>query len=610
MITEHNGISYEGNIGIGFPQGGVCSAKFWIVAFNEAINIINQFGALGIGFADDCCILLHRKNVNHTMSLIQRIVDQLVAWGTTMGLTFNPTKAVCIQFTRATDKTRKTPRNKLRINGIEVPFSLETRYLGIQIDSKLTWNTHFDITVSKAKRYLCQLVGALSKYWGPQPKLVKWIFTAVVKPRITYAALVWAHSLQTISKKQRLGQINRLAAMMLTPTRKNAPTAALEIIHDLAPLELVLQETALNAYHRLQLMPQANWTKQKTKNPSIIPHLKFLKNLDTLATGARLDTETISECIEDKDYWVSISSKKGKDKPIPSQINVYTDGSKTKQGAGSGYIIMKGKDTLLQTQSINLTGEASIFQAELIAIQEAANYLKLNEDTQGMYIKFFSDSQAALQALKSNHSKAQTVKNTHDALNALAEQAKLVRLTWIKAHIGLDGNELADEYAKLGTVDETTQIETFTTGREIKAANREYTYHKWKEKWKSLKKCRMTKLFYDGPNRRVGKVVSRFSRKDMTLFIHAITGHNNLNYMNSIIIPDYTPLCRFCEEEDESFQHLYEECPVFWKQRMEIQGDKTGTANWTVQSVLRMAKIEDILDAFQTNITEEKMKKP
>ena len=79
LITEHNGVTYEGNIGIGFPQGGVCSAKFWIIAFNEAINIINQFGALGIGFADDCCILLHRKHINHAMSLIQRIVDQLVA---------------------------------------------------------------------------------------------------------------------------------------------------------------------------------------------------------------------------------------------------------------------------------------------------------------------------------------------------------------------------------------------------------------------------------------------------------------------------------------------------------------------------------------------------
>ena len=91
--------------------------------------------------------------------------------GPTQGLTFNPTKTVCIQFTRATDKTRKEPRNKLRINGTDIPLSLETRYLGVQIDSKLTWNSHFDITVTKAKRYLCQLVGALDKYWGPKPRL-------------------------------------------------------------------------------------------------------------------------------------------------------------------------------------------------------------------------------------------------------------------------------------------------------------------------------------------------------------------------------------------------------------------------------------------------------
>ena len=77
--------------------------------------------------------------------------------------------------------------------------------------------------------------------------------------------------------------------------------------------------------------------------------------------------------------------------------------------------------------------------------------------------------------------------------------------------------------------------------------------------------------------------------------------------MNSIIIPDYTLLCRFCEKEDKSFQHLYEECPVFWKQRMEIQEDRTGAENWTVQSVLRMAKLEDIFEAFQTNIAQEKM---
>ena len=73
-----------------------------------------------------------------------------------------------------------------------------------------------------------------------------------------------------ISKKTRLVQINRLAAMMLTPTRKNAPTAALEIIHELIPQELALRETALNAYQRLNLMTQASWTDNKaTRNQKL-----------------------------------------------------------------------------------------------------------------------------------------------------------------------------------------------------------------------------------------------------------------------------------------------------------------------------------------------------
>ena len=71
--------------------------------------------------------------------------------------------------------------------------------------------------------------------------------------------------------------------MMLTPTWKNAPTAKLEIIHDLIPIELALQETALNTYH-------ASRTKNKAKNHSLTPHLKNLKAADAQATGLCLDT--------------------------------------------------------------------------------------------------------------------------------------------------------------------------------------------------------------------------------------------------------------------------------------------------------------------------------
>ena len=145
---------------------------------------------------------------------------------------------VCIQLTRATDKMFKLPRLKLTINNMEIPMSTETKYLGIHIDSKFALNTHFKLVTKKAKQYLCQMVNTLSKHWGPKPHLLRWIYAAIIKPRITYAAIAWAQSIKTIGKKQKQAQITRLATMMIAPTRKKAPTAALEIIHDKMPLEL------------------------------------------------------------------------------------------------------------------------------------------------------------------------------------------------------------------------------------------------------------------------------------------------------------------------------------------------------------------------------------
>ena len=275
LYTEYNGENASATVRIGFPQGGVCSAKFWIIAFNKALEIINQFGALGIGFADDCCILLHRNNINHTMSLIQRITNQLIAWGETLGLTFNPTKTVCMLFTRDTEKNIKFPRNKLKINNIDIDFSTDTRYLGVQIDNKLNWNQHFDKVTTRAKQYIAGLARSLNKTWGPNPKIARWLYTAIVRPRLSYASIAWAHSITPIHRKQKLEKINRLASTILTPLRVKKPSAALEIINDLTPLNLFLQEVGLNTFCRLKLMNNTGWLKKANKPFRFTPHLKY-----------------------------------------------------------------------------------------------------------------------------------------------------------------------------------------------------------------------------------------------------------------------------------------------------------------------------------------------
>ncbi|GBN96047.1 hypothetical protein AVEN_14124-1 [Araneus ventricosus] len=92
----------------------------------------------------------------------------------------------------------------------------------------------------------------------------------------------------------------------------------------------------------------------------------------------------------------------------------------------------------------------SLFQAELSAIQFAANWA-VSENSK---INLYTDSLSSILALQSASSRSNFVnKDKTDIFKA----KNLVGLSWVKAHVGIQGNELADQQAKLAT----------TTGEEL-----------------------------------------------------------------------------------------------------------------------------------------------
>ena len=44
LKTTYENFELEVTTDMGFPQGGVCSAKFWIIAFDEAAKILKSHG--------------------------------------------------------------------------------------------------------------------------------------------------------------------------------------------------------------------------------------------------------------------------------------------------------------------------------------------------------------------------------------------------------------------------------------------------------------------------------------------------------------------------------------------------------------------------------------
>ena len=84
----------------------------------------------------------------------------------------------------------------------------------------------------------------------------------------------------------------------------------------------------------------------------------------------------------------------------PNQVHVYTDGSKDETGrTGYGYTIKTRDRTLQGEKHFNLGTMPTVFQAEVMAIHAAADWLH-EKGTYGKIIDFYIDNQAAIFALK------------------------------------------------------------------------------------------------------------------------------------------------------------------------------------------------------------------
>ena len=84
------------------------------------------------------------------------------------------------------------------------------------------------------------------------------------------------------------------------------------------------------------------------------------------------------------------------------------------------------------------------------------------------YIQIHSDSQAAIRAIRKTEIKSQLVLDTIQIWEIIANRFNSVTLSWIKAHAGHEGKELADTQAKLGAARERINATTMTPWGTVK----------------------------------------------------------------------------------------------------------------------------------------------
>jgi ribonuclease HI len=249
----------------------------------------------------------------------------------------------------------------------------------------------------------------------------------------------------------KLLKIQRMGMICVAPMRHHTPTAGLETILGLPPLDLYIQSPAATTFHRLNLQPR-NWEGVAGTKKG---HIKWIESQVSNLPHSSLQDRCIST------HWnrkFNTTTGDGTDIIHDKGLLCYTDGSGQGTGSGSGIAAyLDDKLDPIYTDSA-YTGSATVFQAELHAIHMACEYALMQPHRT---VNILSDSQAAIKAATIPLIKSRTVLNTVNSLNKLAASGKNVSLRWVKAHNDIDGNELADILAKQGAALQLSGPEPF-----------------------------------------------------------------------------------------------------------------------------------------------------
>ncbi|GBN97930.1 putative RNA-directed DNA polymerase from transposon X-element, partial [Araneus ventricosus] len=169
-------------------------SKIGPILFNIYVNDIpspRNCQTLLCLFADDTAVMSTGES-NKVMEDLNSYLEQLGKWLIMWKIKVNADKCLAVYFTRR----RKVP-DPSKLYRRAINWSKDTKYLGITLDSRLTYDKHITNVYKQTrstKARLYPLLGRNSKL-SLQNKLL--LYKTILRPKMTYASPVWgaaAHS--------------------------------------------------------------------------------------------------------------------------------------------------------------------------------------------------------------------------------------------------------------------------------------------------------------------------------------------------------------------------------------------------------------------------------
>lgn len=453
----------------GLPQGSVISPLLYnIYTYDLDSNIDSPVKVLQ--YADDLLIYCADSSIDKASCLISSALNNLKLWMDKNGLELSALKSNVVVFSRQ----RNPLHPAISYNGNLIPVRNETKFLGIVLDSKLTFLPHCEYLSIRCERLLNLLRCLSGVWWGAHPSSLRLVYNALIRSVIDYGSFLLEPCSAAGLKK--LDAIQAKALRVISGAMKSSPINALQVECGEPPLQLrrqYLSDTFI--YRSLRLSEHPLFFKLQLLSDVIVSGAEYwthksrpcLVNSWTNFNDLKAPTHSINklpiylvnyECLiisPNIHYNIGIDKF---DPNVNSHFNfvvngswdgwhqIYTDASKHSPSDCVGVGVYHPQFKIVQ--KVKFPPETSVFTAECFGIMKALEYIILMKLPKTI---IFCDSLSALQSLSKHPFKKQVyipiIIQSRYKLYQCTQMGLTVSFAWIPSHCGIKGNEIADRLA-------------------------------------------------------------------------------------------------------------------------------------------------------------------
>lgn len=222
----------------GVPQGSVLGPALWNVFYDDLLELEMPQGVQILGFADDVCILGIARNGEAAATLLNPVLATVAEWMNVNGLKLAPQKTEAVVLTRKNRYENPT----LLVDGHLVPVKKSMRYLGVELDTRLSFTRHIEQASRKASAAALAIARLMPNVGGPsQPKRA--LLGTVVSSKMLYASAIWANRGTKIAKNRgEMARAQRTVALRTVRAYRTVSADGSSILASMLPADLAANE--------------------------------------------------------------------------------------------------------------------------------------------------------------------------------------------------------------------------------------------------------------------------------------------------------------------------------------------------------------------------------